>query len=68
MSYHARLYSFIEKESDRLAPLITVIQGPVIHVHTDELVGLAAIEPAREPHGVVKRVLAMLEAKSDAVA
>src|SRR3954471_21254131 len=63
-----RLHAFIEEQADGGAAALAVVEGPVIDVHADESVCLAAIEPAREPHGVVERALSMIESVGDALA
>src|SRR3982751_3744988 len=64
----ARLHAFVEEQADGRATALAVVEGPVIDVHADESVCLAAIEAAGEPHGVVERALSMIESVRDALA
>src|SRR3954470_22803217 len=67
-SYHARFHSFVEKEANCSATFITVVERPVIHVHADERISLAAIESPRKSHRVIEGILAMIETVRDAFA
>src|SRR5688500_16636899 len=60
--------SFVEREADRLPAAIPVVQGPVVHVHPDDRVGLAAVEAACETHRIIERILSVVEAVGDAFA
>ena len=56
----------VEEELDGLATAGAVVEGEVVDVHADELVGLRAGQVAGELHGVSQRRVAVVEAKLDA--
>src|ERR1700694_131894 len=65
---HSRFDPFIEEEADSTATALAVVERPVVDVHPDKSVRLAAVEAARETHRVVQRVLPMVETVRDALA
>src|SRR6266566_9449923 len=66
--YHARSDAFVEEEANGFSSTLTVIERPIVHVHSDECVSLAAVQPARVAHRVIERVLAVIETISNALA
>src|SRR3974390_25803 len=62
------LVSRVEQLSDGLAAVLTVIQGPLVDVHSDELVGLLYVQIAGELHGILQRFFAVVESVLDAIA
>jgi hypothetical protein len=48
-----------EEEFNGRSSRLTIVERPVVDVHTDELVGLPALEASRESHGVIQRVGSM---------
>src|SRR5437868_3720584 len=65
---HARPDAFLEEETDRFPATISVVQSPVIDVHANERVRLAAVEPTREPHRVIEGILSVIETVRNALA
>ena len=68
MRDHAGLVAFGQQPGDRLAADGAEIERPLVDVHLDELVGLRAVEPPPETHGVAERLVAVLQAVLDALA
>src|ERR1700682_5389815 len=64
--YHSGFDPFVQEEANSTTTPLAVIERPVIDVHTNKRVRLAAIESARETHRVVQRILAMVETVRDA--
>src|SRR5258707_15774237 len=64
---HTRADTFVEEEPYRGASALAVIECPVVHVHSDERVGFAAIEPARVSHRMIEGALSMIEPVGDAL-
>src|SRR5688572_23253198 len=63
--HRARDHAFVDAPREQSAHCLTtswaVIERPVVHVHPDEFIGLAAIEAARVLHRMIERLPAMLE-------
>src|SRR5688572_1081939 len=53
--------SAFEEEPHGCPPAIAVVERPVVHVHSDEGVGLRSVETACVLHGVVQRLRSMLQ-------
>src|SRR6476661_5993806 len=62
-----RLVAAVEQHGDRLAATFPEVDGPLVDVHADERVGLAAIEVAAVLQGVVEGFLPVGEAVLDAL-
>ena len=62
----SRLDTATKELPDRFPPAHTVIERPVIDVHPDEGVGIAALESSGVAHGMVERIRSVLESVSDA--
>src|SRR3979411_1920776 len=65
---HSRFHSLVEEETDSPPARLAVIERPVVDIHPDERVRLAAIETAGETHRVIQRILPMVETVCDALA
>src|ERR1700736_3713927 len=64
---HSRFDPFIQEEADSTTTALAVVERPVVDIHPDEGVCLAAIEAARETHCVIQRVLPVVETVCDAL-
>src|SRR3974377_268678 len=62
------LVSRVEQPGDGLAAVLAVVEGALVDVHSDELVGLLYIQIAGELHGILQRFFAVVESVLDAVA
>src|SRR3990172_12684697 len=63
----AGLVGAVEQRADRLAAAFAKIERPVVHVHADELVGLAAGEGAAVLQRVLPRLGTVLQTVLDAL-
>src|ERR1700682_4452782 len=64
--YHSGFDPFVQEEANSTTTPLPIIERPVVDVHSNKGVCLAAIEPACEAHRVVKRVLPMVKTVRDA--
>src|SRR5712671_7846716 len=65
---HTRADALVEEEPYRGASALAVIECPVVHVHSDERVGFAAIEPTCVSHRVIEGALPVIEPVCNALA
>ena len=64
----AAVVPHLKQLADGFAAVFTVVQGAVVDVHADELVGERGVEVASKLHGVGERLVAVVEGVLDAVA
>src|SRR4051812_32624171 len=67
MGNHTALDPFVEEEADRFPAALAVVERPVVDVHSDKGVGLAAIETAGKAHRMIERALSVIKSVSNAL-
>ena len=64
----APFIAHIEELSNRLAAIISVVQGPLVDIHADEAVRHGGLQVTCELHRVFQRCFAVIECMLDTVA
>src|SRR6185437_14811618 len=61
------LIAHVEKGPNRMPAIGAIIQRALVHIHTHEAAGHCGIEIAGELHGILERLIAMVEGIANAV-
>src|SRR3954471_10855658 len=64
----ARLDAFVEEKANGTSTALTIVERPIVDIHSHEGIGFSAVQAPRESHRVIECILAVVETIRDALA